>query len=58
MKKPATDDVDAIRLYKEWRKEICARYYQRNREMIKLAWSLDIPMKQARAIASVNELAR
>jgi hypothetical protein len=48
--KPKTDDADAIRLYKARRKEISARYYQRHRKAIKLAMTLDIPMKEARAI--------
>jgi hypothetical protein len=49
MKKP--DTPEAIALYKARRKEISARYYQRNRKLIKLAWSLDIPMKHARKLA-------
>jgi hypothetical protein len=51
MTKPETDDADEIRLYKARRKEISARYYQRHRKVIKLAWSLDISMKTAREIA-------
>jgi hypothetical protein len=35
---------------KERRKAIAARYYQRHRKIIKLAMTLDIPMKEARAI--------
>jgi hypothetical protein len=38
------------RVSKERRKEISARYYQRHRSIIKLAMTLDIPMKEARAI--------
>jgi hypothetical protein len=30
MRKPEIDDADAIRLYKAYRKEISARYYQRS----------------------------
>jgi hypothetical protein len=37
---------------KERRKAIAARYYQRHRKIIKLAMTLDIPMKEARAIWS------
>lgn len=51
MTKPETDDANEIRLYKARRKEISARYYQRHRKVIKLAMTLDISMKQARAIA-------
>jgi hypothetical protein len=35
---------------KERRKAIAARYYQRHRKIIKLAMTLDIPMKEARTI--------
>jgi len=35
---------------KERRKAIAARYYQRHRKIIKLAMTLDIPMKEARAM--------
>jgi hypothetical protein len=49
--KPETDDANEIRLYKARRKEISARYYQRHRKVIKLAMTLDISMKEARAIA-------
>jgi hypothetical protein len=41
---------DEIRIYKERRKAIQARYYQRHRRIIKLAMTLEIPMKDARAI--------
>ena len=51
MMKPKTDAADEIRLYKARRKEISARYYQRHRKVIKLAMTLDISMKRARAIA-------
>jgi hypothetical protein len=51
MMKPNTEDANEIRLYKARRKEISARYYQRHRKAIKLAMTLDISMKQARAIA-------
>jgi hypothetical protein len=50
MKPPKTDDVNEIRLYRARRKEIAARYYQRHRKMIKLAWSLNVSMKTARSI--------
>ena len=33
------------------RKARSARYYQRNRDVIKLAWSLRIPMREARRLA-------
>jgi len=52
MMKPKTDDANEIRLYKARRKEISARYYLRHRKVIKLAMTLDISMKQARAIAT------
>jgi hypothetical protein len=48
MMKPRTDDANAIKLYKARRKEISALYYQRHRNIIKLAMTLDISMKQAR----------
>jgi hypothetical protein len=48
--KPQTD-LDEIKLYRARRKEIAARYYQRHRKVIKLAMTLDMSMKQARAIA-------
>jgi hypothetical protein len=51
MMKPKTDDANEIRLYKARRKEISARYYRHHRKVIKLAMTLDISMKQARAIA-------
>jgi hypothetical protein len=38
------------KLSKERRKEISARYYQRHRKIIKLAMTLDMPMKEARAM--------
>jgi hypothetical protein len=49
MRKPHTPE--ALAIYKARRKEIQALYYQRHRSIIKLAWSLDIPMKHARKIA-------
>jgi flavin-dependent dehydrogenase len=51
MIKPDADAADALAQYKTRRKEIQARYYQRNRKIIKLAWSLNISMKTARSIA-------
>jgi hypothetical protein len=52
MIKPDTAaDADALAQYKVRRKEIQARYYQRHRRVIKLAWSLNISMKTARIIA-------
>jgi hypothetical protein len=54
MMKHRTDDANAIQLYKARRKEISARYYQRHRKVIKLAMTLDLSMKQARAIAPTS----
>jgi hypothetical protein len=51
---PKIDDANEIRLYKARRKEISARYYQRHSKIIKLAMTLDISMKQARAIATAT----
>jgi hypothetical protein len=56
MTKPETDDANEIRFYKARRKEISARYYQRNRKIIKLAMTLSIPMKQARKIARATQV--
>ena len=56
MMKPRTDDANAITLYKTRRKEISARYYQRHRKLIKLAMTLDISMKQARALTAGRQL--
>jgi hypothetical protein len=44
------DNVEPRKLSKERRKEISARYYQRHRKIIKLAMTLDISMKEARAM--------
>jgi hypothetical protein len=41
--------IERRKASKERRKEITARYYQRHRNIIKLAMMLDIPMKEARA---------
>jgi hypothetical protein len=41
--------IERRKASKERRKEIAARYYQRHRNIIKLAMMLDIPMKEARA---------
>jgi hypothetical protein len=51
MSKPDANDADAVKQYKARRKEICARYYQRNRRVIKLAVTLNISMKTARKLA-------
>jgi hypothetical protein len=54
MMKPKSDDPESVRLYKAWRKEVSARYYQRNRKTIKLATTLNVSMKTARAIATMK----
>jgi hypothetical protein len=56
MMKPETDDANEIRLYKARRKEISARYYERHRKIIKLAMTLDISTKQARALTAGRQL--
>jgi hypothetical protein len=44
------DNVEPRKLSKERRKEISARYYQHHHKIIKLAMTLDISMKEARAM--------
>jgi hypothetical protein len=39
------------------RKARSARYYQRNREVIKIAWMLRIPMREARQLAEKQNAA-
>jgi hypothetical protein len=36
--------------YRAMRKAVSARYYQRNRDVIKIAMSLRIPMREARRL--------